>query len=201
MVSPSLLRGARSHGGDLGRGRSGGRTSPTGEPPSGARSTLGRTALTGGGEHRLVARTWAAAADSDLLGVPVAVDDIFTFDSAGRGERPAACPCHHPSQPLTRGMLARAQVLISGPSQIRISRAPPGPRSGASARSRAGVGAANHAGPFKHGMLPAIPAPQNYPALRSRTADGDRPPSFRLRDGAARSRVAGRAGARWACIF
>ena len=201
MVRGSSLRGHGRHQRDRGRGRRGRRTSPAGGPPSGARSTLGRTALTGGGEHRLVARTWAAAADSDLLGAPLAVDDIFTFDSAGRGERPAACPCHHPSQPLTRGMLARAQVLISGPCQIRISRAPPGPRSGASARSRAGVGAANHAGPFEHGMLPAIPAPQIHPAPRSRAADGDRPPSFRPRDGAARSRLAGRAGARWACIF
>ena len=77
------------------RGRCSLHESPMDGPPSGTRSTLGRAALTGGGEHRAVGRTWAAAADSDLLWAPLPEDDIFTFESVGRCEVPTACPCHH----------------------------------------------------------------------------------------------------------
>ena len=98
-----------------------------GGPPSGTRPTLGRAALTGGGEHRAVGRTWAAAADSDLLWAPLPADDIFTLESAGRCEVPAACPCHHTNHPLTRGMLPRAEILIIGPRLDKLSARCSGP--------------------------------------------------------------------------
>ena len=98
-----------------------------GGPPSGTRSTLGRAALTGGGEHRAVGRTWAAAADSDLLWAPLPADDIFTLESAGRCEQPAARPCHHTNQPLTRGMLPRAEILMFRPRLDKLSARCSGP--------------------------------------------------------------------------
>ena len=84
---------------------------PTGGPPDrpterSSFHSLGWAAPTGGGEHQLVARTWAAAADSDLLRAPLAVDYVFTTDLAGRSKRPTACSDHHRSQRLTHGVLA-----------------------------------------------------------------------------------------------
>ena len=69
-------------------------------------------------------------------------------DSVGRGRRPSAYPCHHPNQPLTRGMLARAQILI-----WRRRVRPRGPCRGASQppprchRPRRTAGLSNRAAP------------------------------------------------------
>jgi len=64
---------------------------------------------------------------SDLLWAPLPVDDIFTFESAGRCEVPAACPCHHTNQPLTRGMRTRAEILIFRPRLDKLSARCSGP--------------------------------------------------------------------------
>ena len=91
--------------------------------------------------------------------------------------------------------------LSSGQDWISSRGGAQDPRSRATSRSRAGVGASNHMAPFEHHMFAAHPAPHTHPAPRCRAADGDRPPSILLAFSAARSRLARRVAARRACMF